>query len=66
MPSFTITRDFMILAGRVTASSTLPAMSTSWSLWVRNWSTSPMTRRIFLAVDWPTWRTAAIWRPAPS
>jgi hypothetical protein len=36
--SLTRTRDLKTLAGRVTASSTVPAMSTTWSLWVMNWS----------------------------
>jgi hypothetical protein len=35
-------------------------MSTTCSLWVRNWSTELTTRITFLKVFWPTWRTAPI------
>ena len=62
-PSWTMIFDFMNLAGRVSTRSTLPWTSTTWSLWVRNWSTEDSMRSAFLAVDWPTWRTAPIWRP---
>ena len=38
VPSLMITLDLNTLAGRVMANRTLPAMSTTWSLWVMNWS----------------------------
>ncbi len=40
----------MTLAGRVRARSGVPVMSTTWSLWVRNWSIELSTRRTFFAV----------------
>ena len=61
--SWTRTFDFITLAGRVSDRSTVPCMSTTWSLWVRNWSTLPSIRSAFLAVDCPTWRTAPICVP---
>jgi hypothetical protein len=49
-PFCTMTFDFMIFAGRVSASTTLPPMSTICSLCVMNWSALDSSRIAFLAM----------------